>query len=962
MAHNKPIFDPGNFAAKAGAAVIDEPIINRPFDEPEYFWDTINWETKEQKPPEKKDRRRPAGYFYNPKGKQGTASLLEEQFIELHCVNEIRRRVAEWRHRGYPGITPVTRRLLDHWADPARQPRLFFCQREALETLIWLTEANPADRQGLITETVDGERVQLERAHDPYFRYCCKMATGTGKTVVMGMLIAWQVLNKRQYPTDTRFTDAILLMAPGITILNRLKVLIPNTEKNYYNEFDLAPQSLRPLLSSAQITILHRQQLAVKDDRKKKGVEKLGVESDGAFANRLLKRELGSKSRILVINDEGHHCYKPREKPVNGEDMFGTKEDEEERKRAAQWATGLEKIHRAREIQTCVDFSATPFYLPGSGLPVGRPFPWIVSDFGLLDAIESGLVKIPQMPIDDNHGDGKSPPAYFHLWRWINDKLPPEDRYKPRSRGKPEAVLHGAEPAIVTMIGNWKKTFDLWKEKGSSVPPSMIVVCQDTGISELVFKRVTRKDAEFDQFVSRPGKEVSFLFDSKDMKDIDKLEEGQKVDEREERLRDIMNSVGKEGQPGEQVRFVSSVSMLLEGWDASNVTQIVGLRAFTSQLLCEQVVGRSLRRRSYEVNPETGMLEPEYAEVYGVPFQVIPVKATKSGGGAPPPPSFLICAMKEREAEHLITFPRVEGYVVEVQDAVTCDWESVPSITVGKSEEPTVVHAAAVAGMRLGRPDALAISKIERHDRVPYYLVARLQPAIYRIAADLVNAFVGKGKENFEVRRARLFPQFLGIARRYVAEKIIFEAAPKEEIALLKWQNKIFNALLPHIHPADEKGRERIIPRIERYRPEGSTREVFFRTTRPRYATRKSHVSHVVLDSPLWEKVVAQQLELAEHVQSYVRNDHLDFTIPYVDEHTGEPKTHRPDFIVRLKNGLIVALEVKGHEREVDQCKKAAGLKWAKAVNQYYGARKWAYHVCYNPDTLAVELRSILKP
>lgn len=953
------LFDPANNARKAGAAVIDEPIINPPYDEPRYFWDTINWETHEQKPPEKKEGRRPAGYFYNPKGKAGTGSLLEEEFVGLRSVNEIRRRVKEWRERGYQGVTPVTRKLLEHWNREDCEPRLFFCQREAAETMVWLTESHPADRQGLITETVEGERVPLEQAHHPFVRYCCKMATGTGKTVVMAMIIAWQALNKKHYPQDARFTDAILIVGPGLTVKERLQVLYPKHEENYYKTFNLVPSSLGSDLAHGKICILHRQAMAIRDDSNTRGVEKLGPESDSAFANRLLKRELGSAGRILVLNDEGHHCYRPRLKSPEEKEEAATEEEKKENERAAQWLNGLEKIGRAREIMYCLDFSATPFYIHGSGYPVGRPFPWIVSDFGLLDAIESGLVKIPQMPIDDNHGDGKTPPAYFHLWKWVNDQLPAEARQTATRRAKPDAVVRAAEPAIVTMIGNWKKVFEEWEAKSSPVPPCMIIVSQDTGISELIFKRFTREDFEFDHFVNKDGKEVSYLFDSKALKAVEHAEEAENAKNREVRLREILNTVGKEKHHGEQVRFVSSVAMLTEGWDANNVTQIVGLRAFTSQLLCEQVVGRALRRRNYDVNPETGMLEPEYADIYGVPFQVIPVKASKAGGGGKPPASQLVIAMKQREAEHLISFPRVEGYVTDVRDRVKCDWESVQGIRVGKSGEPTWVEVGALAGLRIGRPDSLGVTKTEIQDRVPYYQVARLQPTLYRIAGDIVANYVPAGTENAERRRRELFPQVLEIVRRYVAECIVFEEAPKEEIGLLRWQDRIRNALLPHIHPVDAEGREIILPRIERFRPQGSTKEVRFPTGRPCYATKKSHISHVVLDSPLWEKVAAQQLETCDIVQSYARNDRLGFTIPYLDHTTGEPRSHRPDFIVRLTNGLLIALEIKGYVHELDEAKKAAGLKWAKAVNNHGEFGRWVYDVCYNPDDLCRQLQDL---
>lgn len=951
------LYDPAAQARDAGAAVVDDPIINPPYDEPQYYWDTVDWETKAQKTPQKVEGRRPAGYFYNRTGPKAEGSLLEEEFVALDCVNEIRNRVREWRRGGYRYVSPATRDLLHHWSDPGHELRLFFCQREAAETVIWLTETPPSERAGLFTQSVDGEQVELDAAHEPFTRYCCKMATGTGKTVVMAMLIAWQTINKALYPQDTRFTNAFLIVGPGLTVAERLQVVRPSHPDNYYDKFDLVPTSLRGLLGQARICILHRQAMAARTDTGKRGVVRLGPESDSAFANRLLKRELGSANRIFVINDEGHHCYRPRVKRgVADADGKPTKEERAENERAAQWLDGLERIGRVRAIYRCLDFSATPYYIHGSGYPTGRPFPWIVSDFGLLDAIESGLVKIPQLPVDDNHGDGKRPPAYFHLWRWVNDQLPPEDRYKPTRRGNAHSIAIKAEPAIKTMIGNWKRLFDDWQSKGSQVPPCMIIVCQDTHISEEVFNITTREEFEWDHFANKPGRpQVSYLFDSKALKDLNRAEEGENAKEMEKRLREILNTVGKEGKPGEQVRFVCSVSMLTEGWDANNVTQIVGLRAFTSQLLCEQVVGRALRRRSYDVDPETGLLKPEYADIYGVPFQVIPVKASKAGGGGKPPVTTLVRALPERE--HLkITFPRVEGYVHEVRQHVRCAWDELHAIEVGASGEPTITTVGAVAGVHVGRP-AGAISPGRADTRAPYYQVVRLQATLYSVAARLLEEYLGN--QGATMQREQLFPQFLAIVRRYMREFVVFKEAPREEIALLKWQQRLIDVLSGHIYPVDEHGKERILPRIERSRGTGSTREVFFHTGRPCYATTKSHISHVVLDSVLWEKVAAQHLEACELVQTYARNDHLDFTIPYLDFTTGQSRNHRPDFIVVLVNGLHVALEIKGEHREVDDAKVSAGKKWAKAVNNHGAFGRWVYHICHDPDKLTQQLTAL---
>lgn len=938
------LFDPIAQARAAGAMAIESPICNGPYEEPQRYWQVVDLATGLRTEPQLLEGRREAGYFYSPKGARYESSALEEEFVRLDCVNEIRRRVRQWREDGYRGATPVTRRLLEHWGKgkPERELPLFFCQREAVETIIWLHEAHAADRQGLMVETVDGDRVALDDAHEVFRRYCLKMATGTGKTIVMAMLIAWSVINKASYPQDTRFSDAVLIVAPGLTVKERLAVLLPKTETNYYRKFHLVPSGLFPYLDAAKIHILHRQEMAHKDDTGKRGVTKLGPESDAAFAGRLLKKQLGSKKRLLVLNDEGHHCYRPRFK----EEKDATKDEKEENARAAQWISGLERIHEARGILSCVDLSATPFYIHGSGYPVGRPFPWIVSDFGLVDAIESGLVKIPRIPVDDDLVG--SPPAYFHLWRWINERLPAGQRETGRRKAKPDAVVHSAEPALLTMIGNWKGAFVEWASKGEKVPPVMIVITQDTELSQLLFERLTAEHFEFNEFVNTPGKQVTYLFDSKELKNS---EEGEKVKDAELRKRAVMNSVGQEGRPGASVRCIVSVSMLTEGWDANNVTQIVGLRAFTSQLLCEQVVGRALRRRTYEVGQD-GLLEAEYADVYGVPFQVIPVKATGKHASAPPPPTTLVRALPEREALEL-TFPIVDGYVTEWRERVVCDWEAVPRLRIGH-DEPTQVAVKDVAGYRIGNPDIGGPGSVSIHDRVPYYLLARVSSACFRIASRIVAYQIPGDAEKDAYRRSRLFPQVLGIVKRYVGEYLVYDSVPTEEVTLEREQEKVVNVLSEYI-VSDAGGEAVHLPKIDRKRPFGSTRDVQFRTGREVVETVKSHISHVVLDAPSWEGSVAHRLERMDCVSSYARNDHLDFVVPYVDL-DGTPRGHQPDFIVRLNTGLHVALEVKGFERESDRVKESAGKKWASAVNRYFGEVRWRYIVCKNPENLEASI------
>jgi type III restriction enzyme len=916
--------------------LVDNPILNSPFEEPARYW------AYEEGQPVLKEGRRPAGYYLKPRTRGPQTSLFEEEFVPLDLVNTIRERVKAWRERGYPGVTPITRQLLNHWNHPERERKLFFCQREAAETLIWLIEASPAEKQGIAIPK-DGNLT----------RYACKMATGSGKTVVMGMVIAWQVLNKLTNPQDRRFSDAVLLVCPNLTIRERLQVLLPWKPGNYYEKFDLVPRGMMERLQQGRFQITNWHLLQPKDDSRSKSVVQRGVESDTAFCRRVLK-ELGNKQNILVINDEAHHAYRPAPLP---EELREQLSDEEiaEREEATVWVSGLDRIHAVRGINFCADFSATPFYIKGSGYPEGEPFPWVVSDFGLVDAIESGIVKIPCVPVDDN--TGAPIPKYFRLWEHINQQLPASERQTARRRAKPESVLREAEGALAMLASEWKKTFEEFQRAGSPVPPVIIVVCDNTDLAKLVHEHIARGNV-LPELANGPNGEMTFRIDTKLLAEAETALEGETKTEAAERLRKVVDTIGKtewEGEgdpPGKNIRCVVSVGMLNEGWDAQNVTQILGLRAFTSQLLCEQVVGRGLRRTYYDVNPKTGFFEPEYVDVYGVPFEVIPVKKKPLSRTEVQKVSTLVRALPERK--HLeITFPRVEGYILDVRSRIRLNLDGVPFLQIG-GDEPTEVTVKPQVGYRIGRPDRLGPGPEVVHDRNPFHREQRLQATVYEIAAELTRRLKEK-REEWSARHI-LFPQVLAAVWQYLDKRVVVvdPDTPLEEIALLKYKQRIIERLTEAIEPDTEAGEPPILPIIERFRPIGSTSEVLFRTVRPCVGTTKSHISHVVLDAPQWEHSVAYQLERMPEVIAYARNDHLDFTIPY--EWQGTRHEYRPDYLIRWRcedgSELKVILEVKGFEKEQYRQKEIAARRWVRAVNHHGEFGQWEFVLCKDPARL----------
>lgn len=892
-----------------------------------------------------------------PRTRTAVGALLEEEFVTLDLVNEIRRRVKAWRGKGYPGTTRVTQELLKYWERPERERRLFFCQREALEIIIWLVEAPATERMGIdlpLDMSAEGE----QRKHSGLRRYCCKLATGAGKTVVMGMTVAWSVLNKVHYRQDRRFSDAVLVVTPNLTVKERCEVLKPSHPQNIYEALDLIPRSLLEALGKGRYFVTNWHKFLPEDEpqpgEQKKGyrsVVRRGKESDKAFASRVLK-DLEGKENLLVLNDEAHHAYRPA--PVPPEELEGLfaeerKERQREEEEATVWVSGLDRIQAARGINICLDMSATPFYLKGSGHDEGRPFPWVACDFGLVDAVESGIVKIPRVPVDDN--SGQPIPKFFRLWESIMKSLPQSERATAKRMAKPEAVLREAEGALANIASAWKKTFESFQESGHPVPPVMILVCDNTKLSKLFYEHIAGNGTQgkvFSELENRPGQYVTLRIDTATMDEAESRLEGETKQDTAERLRETVRTVGKtewekEGDPpGKNIRCVVSVGMLTEGWDAQNVTQILGLRAFQSQLLCEQVVGRGLRRTNYDEvgNPEA----VEYVDVYGIPFEVIPIKkASVIRLPGPPRISTLVKALKERE--HLkIEFPRVEGFIFDVRHRIKADVDKLPALWLDPTQEPTEVVAKDAVGYRIGRPDRLGPGKEVIQDRNPFHSTHRLQATVFEIAAQIT------GRLHQDARRF-LFPQVLEIVWQYLENRVrVYGDTPKEEIYLERYKQIIIERLSNAIEPDSAAGEQPLLPIIERYRPVGSTAEVLFRTVRNCHGTVKSHVSHVAEHSN-WEHTASYYLEKSSDVVSYVKNDHLDFNVPY--EFFGTKHNYVPDYLIRLRrtdgSEIRLILEIKGMETEQDRAKHAAAQRWVQAVNHHGEFGVWALALCKEP-------------
>jgi type III restriction enzyme len=1008
--------------------VIENPIINSPYKAPTRHFKF----TEEGITNEIIEERRPSSYFIpiakpRSRGKQAQLSLdtewTEDRLKENDEINRIRARVDAWRKGGYVGITKTTSRLLEYWNNPEREKKLFFCQIEALETAIYLAEV--ANKYG-DTWIENKLREVNEDANPLLFRSAFKMATGSGKTVVMAMLIAWHALNKLANPQDARYSDTFLIVTPGITIRDRLRVLLPNDPQNYYNQRDILSSDLMGELNKAKILITNFHAFK---QREKNGAGKLtkSILSQGgespftetpAQMVRRVCRELGNKKNIIVINDEAHHCYRRRAEEedvkLKGDER---KEAEKREEEARVWISGLEAVKAKIGVKSVYDLSATPFFLRGSGYPEGILFPWVVSDFSLIDAIECGIVKVPRVPVADD-SMVREQPTYRDLWFSIRDHLPKKGRKTDALSGEPKLPKE-LQGALHSLYGNYEKYYRLWEGNADArakglTPPVFIVVCNNTNVSKLVFDYVAgwEKTLKNDKTVPVPGQLPIFsnvegdrwssrpntiLIDSEQLESGDamsadfkkiaavEIEEfkqeyrvrfpGRDAEDLtdEDLLREVMNTVGKPGKLGEQVKCVVSVSMLTEGWDANTVTHILGVRAFGTQLLCEQVVGRGLRRMSYSTNDD-GMFEPEYAEVYGVPFSFIPCSGTSEQPKPGPTPTH-VRALEDRIACE-ITFPRVDGYRYELPaERLTFKFTDASKVALSTAEIPTRVQLDPIVGE--SSIHTLDDLKVRREQEV-VFLLSKLV---------LENYFKDDGGNN----KPWLFPQLLSITQQWLSECVTLKDNTFPQLLLLiefahEAADKIYRAIV-----ASAEGDKPLKPLLKPYDSIGSTRYVEFDTTRPVYSTRpdKCHISHVVADTTSWEQKMASTLEEMDEVTSYVKNTNLGFTIPYLLN--GEEKNYYPDFLVRIKTPstqrgeggglhpaftsasasagregesgeLNLIVEVTGEHKKDKVAKvSTANTLWIPAINNHGGFGRWAFIEIIDPWNAKNEIKRALK-
>ena len=912
-------------------AGIDKLIINSAFREPESHWRyDLNKQSFIQEP-----GRRPAGYFI---AGQGTNQYNDiGQFMELPLVNTIRPRVKAWRSSGYPGTTGITRKLLTHWNDStARQYPFFFCQIDAMETLIWLVEAPAADRVG-ISIPDDGGAFQ---------RICTKMCTGGGKTTVMAMLVAWMVCNKVSYPRDKRFSKNVFIVAPGLTVKSRLQVLQTGGNDNYYTQFNIVPTTMLDKLRQGKVIITNWQALAwdtEEDIAKRRSVDKRGPKSDEAYAREVLG-EMSNAKNILVINDEAHHAW--RKNPEIKVKLTGeAKEAEQE---ATVWIGGLDRIHRVRNILTCYDFSATPFAPSGKRNDEEALFSWIVSDFGLNDGIESGLVKTPRVVVrDDGIPDAESfRSKLYHIYK---DDTVKDDINR---KADPEEPLPDLLTQAYYLLGkDWEVVYKEWKAQGSVVPPVMITVANRTETAARIKYAFDHKRIPVEELCEP---EYTIHIDSKTLdaaeaesiqgvSDVEDLDGERKVSKKDAAaiLRDTVDTVGQKGKRGEQIRNVISVGMLSEGWDAKTVTHILGLRAFSSQLLCEQVVGRGLRRTSYDLEEDSDMFAPEYVNIFGIPFSFLPHESEETTGPTPPKPKIQVEALPERIG-YEITWPNILRIDRVFKQKLSIDVKEVPELLLDASQTRLRADLAPVLDSQtdLTKCTEIDLQKLDKD--------LRLQQIIFKAAAEVYSMLEATWKKSGT--QYAYIGQIIKLVEEYISHgaiKIVpdlFDTDPvRHRITLMMNMNRIVQHLWSYIKMEQT---DKLVPIFDAGRRIASTGDMMtWYTSKPCYITQKSHISHCVYDSS-WEATESYVLEKNNHVEAWAKNDHLGFEVLYTFD--GVVRKYLPDYLIKLDNGMMLLLEVKGQETRRDVEKRKALAEWVETVNGTGEYGKWCNDVSYS--------------
>ena len=1030
---------------------VDNPILSTAFESPPEHWYIRPGHPAERRPgrrPALVFQPRDQPDAWDVAEDPTLASLADyERAYELVLVNRVRERLLDWQRKGRPGATRISLELIDWWQREGREKRLFFAQLEAAETVIFLREARADFLQGLdvpreeagaflryACKMATGAGKTTVMAMVAAWSILNKVQErGNAKYSDVVLVVCPNVtIRDRLRELDPAIGDASLYrtrdLVPAHLMpqLARGKVLVTNWHVFEPRSMDVGGASARVVKAGVRVNFTETVHIGQKtttargnrymtpdaltalaaagtievvpgsEEHDESGTlirikvrRERYVESDTALVARIFGREVGGKQNILVMNDEAHHAYRIAQDEAGDEELYEGDDEEEFFREATVWVEGLDRVQASRGINFCLDLSATPYYLGRVGRQTGRPFPWVVSDFGLIDAIESGLVKVPQLAVRDDSGNER--PNYFNIWKWILERLTPAERGAKRASPKPEAILKHAHTPIAILAGQWRVEFKEQeaKEPGGR-PPVFIIVCKNTAIAKAVHEWLADDKRPpgippfaVEEFRNVNGQINTIRVDTKVVHDTDAGDRGGgSKDEHVRWMRHTLDTVGKDDwprdsqgramlpegfvelaaklgkaltPPGREVRCIVSVAMLTEGWDANTVTHIVGLRPFMSQLLCEQVVGRGLRRRHYAEGAD-GRFDEEVAQVLGVPFEVIPFKVPPGGKPTPAVERRHIYAVPAK-ADYEIIFPRVEGYTQRVRGRIAADVAKLAGLTLDPMNIPPEVALAAALPNNQGRP-AMVTDRVREASLKAYRGAQRVQQLEFQMANALTRDLVER--RQIGVPAGHLFPQVLDIVQRYVRERVsVKPGSDLRDVFMAPYYGWVIERLLEAVRPDEAAGESPEVPICEAgARRTGSTAQVDFWTGKPVREVTRCHLNFAVSDTARWEQSVASRIDKHPAVKAFVKNDRLGFFIPYL--HDGQQHEYIPDFLVRLRNtpSYTVIMEVKGYPDPLQDVKAEAARRWVAAVNADGTFGRWDYAIVRDPTHVADELNA----
>lgn len=850
-------------------------------------------------------------------GKQ--ASLFEDMLAsdeQLNdFVNQLRDEVRAWRKAGYPDTALVTRRLLEWWFDRDEErravgQRFFFCQQEAIEAVIYLYEVQ---KRRKMPETGD------------LLRYALKLATGTGKTVVMALLVTWATLHKRKV-SGSSLSANFLVLVPNLTVRDRVSGvprgdgLSPSGQHNLYDAFDMVPPEYHDEFHP-NVIIRNWQSIPLEGQREDWLPE--DVVEEGRFIpaavlramrrraqqdpNAVVRRMLGGWRDLVVINDEAHHVY--------GEKRTRTGEDPD----YIKWSRILERVSKATKVSLVVDVSATPWYGSGSPKPEGTLFEWLIVDFSVYDAFESGLVKVVRLPDPDERGS-----VYLDLWDSVKDAKTKEE------------YLRACKGAIASIYSSWKKDYDEWGSMFEFVRgPSPVLLCVADNATRAgwLFEHLTREY----ELLRNPDDEdrkrwVTIQVDSK-VFDADKGNEAI--------LREMVNTVGRKGRIGEEVRCIVSVNMLSEGWDVQSVSHILGLRAFGSPLLTEQIIGRGLRRTNYDVLNQPLEERPDGSEetvdAFGIPFVGFPVERRKRAKTGEWGQKAVWIEADTKKDKFRVRVPNVRTWAVGVTESLAdiVRVEDLPEVPIHPKETPPEVAMRSVVGGHSETKITLDEFRKEWPLLKTAFVIAE---ELFEATSPGVAADLGIGPT---------FDELLDLSRRFLDSRVRLvevngQTSDPRDVGIPHWRGQVRDILENAIRGAGVGGVEPVpILGSPDWLDSATLRR--FQWTGVRAEGKRCHTTRVPCHTDL-EKQFAEFLDRATDVARYFKNERLGFSVTYYEGN--RPRQYYPDFIIvaRETDGREVTwlAETKGEIRPNTALKSEAAQLWCdKMSHTTYG--HWRY-------------------